>query len=63
MTIINASRPVRPTLMHECPVRTVDLTERERRSAHRLLHRLRTGKRDSADALLGWIGLRLGTKR
>ena len=57
------SKPTRPTLIHDQPTRVVDLTERERRAAHRLIHRIKTGKRDSTDALLGWLGLRLGTKR
>jgi hypothetical protein len=62
VTIVNISRPVRPSLEHEPPLRLVDLTERERRAVHRLIHRCKTGKRDRTDALLGWLGLKLGIK-
>lgn len=62
MTIANISKPVRPTIEHDQPIRQTDLTERERRAAHRLIHRCKTGKRDKTDALLGWLGLKLGTK-
>lgn len=39
-----------------------ELTERERRAAHRLLHRVRQGKRTPTDALLGALGLKFGVK-
>lgn len=50
------NHPNQPRIMR------VELTERERRAAHRLLHRVRTGKRTPTDALLGALGLRLGVK-
>lgn len=38
------------------------LTERERRRAHRLIHRCQRGLRTKTDALIGWMDLSLGTK-
>lgn len=46
------------------PVREMDikLTERERRRAHRLIHRCQRGLRTKTDALIGYLDLSLGCK-